>query len=106
MCIDHFRYFKAHGLNEHGCPVYTNVSDGNWTLPLTPFETPEDDANGVVAYDTARDVLWMSDYTDKYPLRAPDWTWGTAGSTVCRYEQWSKQPPGKNATPAMCFSVP
>jgi hypothetical protein len=59
------RYFKARGLNEHGCPIYTNVSDGNWTLPLTPFESPEDDANGGVAYDAQTDVLWMGDYTDK-----------------------------------------
>ncbi len=79
-------------LDEHGNPVYDFAQARQWAPPEGFFGSGKGVAVERVYYFPETDVLYLSGYTSKFPKPDAAREWGTLGTELARFDNWTGTP--------------
>jgi hypothetical protein len=100
--------FVMQGLNSAGVPIYRSAEEPECietpSSCKVPYSAPDAFANASdpnsddkitrAHYVASTDTMYVSGYTDEFPMAPPSWgeTGGFAGRVIARYDDWSGTP--------------
>jgi len=80
------------GLNEHGNPMYDFAQAKTWPRPAEFFGTGEGVDLERVYYIPETDTMFLSGYTSRLPKAKDAREWGTFGTELARFDNWTTAP--------------